>query len=306
MKLLNRLTNAFPFWVLAGAGLALAKPELFTWFKGPLIPLGLGIIMLGMGLTMTAEDFRGILRYPKGVFCGAALQYLIMPFLGWSLSYVFKLPAPFAVGLILVACCPGGTASNVVTYLAGANVPLSVTMTTVTTLMAVVMTPALTAWLAGSRIAVNFWGLLFNTFQVVIIPVAAGVAMNQFMPRTTKWLLPAAPLAAVFFITLIVSSIVGLERDEILRSGPALLAAVFFLHAGGYFLGYVFAYLWLRNKTDARTVSIEVGMQNSGLGVVLARSNFASPLVAIPCAISSVIHSLLGSLLAAIWRRDTI
>lgn len=304
-KILQTLTQAFPLWILAGAGLSLAFPPLFTWFSGPLIPLGLAVIMLGMGLTLTPEDFQAVLvREPRAMAAGVILQYTVMPFLGWSLGYLFDLPLPYAVGLVLVACCPGGTASNVVSYLAKAHVPLSVTMTAISTLLAVIMTPFLTALLAGQRIEVNAWGLLMSTVQVVILPVAAGLLMNRFLPAVTLKLLPAAPLAAVVFITLIVSSIVGAGRDAILECGPRLIGAVFSLHALGFLMGYLLSFKIFRNETVARTVSIEVGMQNSGLGVVLARANFADPVTAIPSAISSVFHSIIGSLLAAAWSRQ--
>lgn len=302
--MLNLLTNLFPLWVLAGALLALWQPALFTWFSGPLIPSGLGVIMLGMGLTLTVDDFRRIAQMPGRILTGAALQYTIMPLMGWAMAGLFKLPPALAAGLILVACCPGGTASNVVTYLAKADVPLSVTMTTLTTLMAVIMTPSLTTWLVGSRVEVSFWGLLRDTIQVVVLPVVLGVALNRFFPKVTARILPAAPLMAVIFIMLIVSSIVGMGRDHILTSGLSLIAAVAGLHISGFFMGYIAALIITRNEIAARTISIEVGMQNSGLGVVLARSNFASPLTAIPCAISSVFHSLIGSLLAAFWRNQ--
>lgn len=306
-RLFQTLTNAFPVWVLAGALLALVYPPLFIWFSGPWIPAGLAVIMLGMGLTLTPEDFRSVfVRQPRRVLLGVLLQYTVMPFLGWLLSDLFALPAPFAAGLILVACCPGGTASNVVTYLARAHVPLSVTMTAASTLLAVVMTPLLTALLAGSRVEVNAWGLLVSTFQVVILPVAAGVLMNRFLPGLTRAVLPAAPLTAVLFITLIVSSIVGAGRGIILECGFRLIGAVFSLHAFGFLFGYLLSFRVTRDETTARTVSIEVGMQNSGLGVVLARSNFADPATAIPSAISSVFHSLIGSLLAALWSRRPI
>lgn len=304
MRIFNLLTNAFPIWVLTAALLSLWHPPLFVWFRGDLIPAGLAIIMLGMGLTLSPEDFRKILKAPARTASGFILQYTVMPFLGWSLSILFDLPAPFAAGLILVACCPGGTASNVVTYLAKADVALSVTMTAVSTLSAVVMTPLLTSWLAGSRVDVHFWGLLASTFQIVILPVFAGILLNRFARGITKKILPAAPLTAVIFITLIVASIVGQGRDLILESGMQLIGAVFSLHASGFFLGYVLSKRVHRDEKSARTISIEVGMQNSGLGVVLAQKNFANPAVAIPSAISSVFHSLLGSLLAAFWGRS--
>lgn len=298
------MTDAFPFWVLGASIVALCKPAVFTWFSGPLIPIGLGIIMLGMGLTLRLEDFTGVLKYPFWVFMGVFLQYTVMPFLGWSLAYLYRLPTPFAVGLMLVANCPGGTASNVVTYLARGNVPLSVTMTAISTLLAVLMTPLLTTILAGSRIDVNGWGLFFSTIQVVILPIAIGIFMNRYLPRATQRLISFSPLIAVVFITLIVASIVGGGRDEILKSGKILILAVFSLHAFGFLLGYILSRIFIRLEIPARTISIEVGMQNSGLGVVLARQNFTNPLVAIPSAISSVFHSLIGSLLASFWRLD--
>lgn len=302
--MIKRLTDAFPIWVLAGALLALYHPPLFTWFSGPLIPLGLGIIMLGMGLTLDWKDFSEVIRKPHLVFLGVLLQYTVMPFLGWGIANLFGLPVAFAVGLILVACCPGGTASNVVTYLAKGDVPLSVTMTSVSTLLAVVTTPVLTTLLAGSRIYVNGWGLFWSTVQVVILPIAFGVLMNRFLPKTTKKLVTFSPLVAVIFITLIVASIVGSGREQILKSGLVLILAVFSLHSFGFLLGYIFSRLAKAGIISARTISIEVGMQNSGLGVVLARQNFADPLVAIPSAISSVFHSVIASSLAAFWRLD--
>ena len=302
LKIINWLTNAFPLWVLLASVASLIHPPLFTWFSGELIPIGLGIIMLGMGLTLRVEDFERVLRYPLWVFVGVFLQYTVMPSLGWGLGYIFKLPVPFAVGLVLVACCPGGTASNVVSYLARADVPLSVTMTTISTLLAVVMTPLLTAFLAGSRINVNAWGLFLSTVQVVILPIVIGLLMNRYLPKVTKKVVTISPLVAVIFITLIVASIVGAGRDAILKSGVSLILAVFSLHAFGFLLGYFFSRIWIGHEIPARTISIEVGMQNSGLGVVLARQNFTNPLVAIPSAISSVFHSLIASLLAAYWR----
>lgn len=302
MRLFSRLTAAFPLWVTAASLLSLWHPALFTWFTGPLLSIGLGVIMLGMGLTLTADDFSEVLKHPGRTLTGVVLQYTIMPALGWSLASLFGLPAPFAVGLILVACCPGGTASNVVSYIARADVALSVTMTSITTLMAVVMTPLLTAWLAGSRVNVPAAGLFWSTIQVVILPVAAGVLLRRFLPGFTSRIVPAAPLVAVIFITLIVASIIGAGREAILKAGIRLIGAVFSLHAGGFLLGYLGSLLVNRHEITARTVSIEVGMQNSGLGVVLARQNFADPLTAIPSAISSLFHSVIASALAGIWR----
>lgn len=296
------LTNLFPVWVSIAAIVALIRPELLTWFHGPFITVGLGIIMLGMGLTLSVDDFKGILLYPAWVLTGVVLQYTVMPFLGWSLSYAFNLPTPLAVGLILVACCPGGTASNVVTYLARGHVALSVVMTACSTLLAVIMTPLLTAWLAGSRIPVDASGLFISTLQVVILPIAVGIWMQKYLPKLTQTVLPFSPFAAVIVIALIVGSIIGSGKDIILESGLRLLGAVFGLHAFGFLLGYWLSRAINRNRIVARTISIEVGMQNSGLGVVLARAHFSNPAVAIPSAISSLTHCLIGSFCAAVWR----
>ena len=304
MKLLTTLTNAFPFWVLLASGLALVEPALFTWFSGPLIPIGLGVIMLSMGMTIGFDDFRRIWRERARVLPGVALQYTLMPGLGWTLATLFELPTPFAVGLILVSCCPGGTASNVIAFLARADVALSVAMTAVSTVAAVLMTPILTEILAGSRVDVPAVGLLLDTVQVVLVPVTLGAVLRWRFPAASRLILPVAPFVAVIAITLIAASVIGSGREQVLRAGPRVLAAVLCLHVGGFLLGYLAGRVFLRRELASRTVSIEVGMQNSGLGVVLAQQNFVSPLVALPCAISAVFHSLVGSLVAAYWRRS--
>ncbi len=274
MKRLERLTNAFPWSVLGAAIVSFIYPPFFTWFKGPWITIGLGIIMLGMGLTLTVEDFVRVLKFPKWILGGVVLQFTIMPLLGWSIGLFFKLPTELAVGLVLVACCPGGTASNVVTYLARANVCLSVTMTAISTMLAIVLTPFLTYFLVGNRVDVNAWGLLLSTFQVVILPVTLGVLANRFLPKLTQKVLPASPLVAVIFITLIVASVVGAGKEQIIEAGASLMLSVAMLLVLGFFLGYFISVFLFKKEEIARTISIEVGMQNSGLGVVLARANF--------------------------------
>lgn len=303
MNVSNFLITGFPLWVLIASLLALIYPPLFTWFSGNLITIGLGIIMLGMGITLTVDDFVRIARFPFRVILGIALQFSIMPLLGFSIARAFNLPTEFAVGLILVSCCPGGTASNVISYLARADVPLSVTMTSISTLLAIIATPLLTSALAGSRIDVPAFGLFISTVQVILVPVITGVLLNKYFPRFTSHIIPIAPPTAVLFITLIVASIIGAGKEIIVQSGSLLLGAVFSLHACGFLLGYVLSRIVLRDVIVARTISIEVGMQNSGLGVVLARNNFPNPAIAIPSAISSLFHSLIASMLAAWWRK---
>lgn len=301
-RLLAVLINAFPFWVLGLCALAMFQPAWFTWFSGPWIVWTLAVIMLGMGLTLTFADFRRIVQMPRPVALGFAAQFTIMPLLAWGAATLLRLETPFAVGLILVGCCPGGTASNLVTFLARGDVALSVVMTTCSTLGAVLMTPLLTQLLAGTLVAVDGWGLLASTAQVVLLPVAAGVLLNRFMPRAVARVEMVAPLFSVLGVALICASIVGGSAEAIRTSGGRLLLAILLLHLGGFLLGYLVSRLFGYPRVVARTVSIEVGMQNSGLGVVLARRHFADPLTAVPGAISAVCHSVLGSLFAGFWR----
>jgi len=307
IRILSLLTNLFPLWVVVASLLALAHPPLFTWFGKQSIIFGLAMIMLGMGITLDVDDFKGVLRMPRPVAMGFTAQFLIMPFLGWSIAHTLRLETPLAVGLILVSCCPGGTASNVVTYIARANLALSVLMTMCSTLGAIVLTPLLTQWLAGTLVPVDGWGLFRSTVQVVLLPVLLGVALHQKLPRLVRLVLPVAPLVSVIFIALICASIIGQNAAAIFRHGGMLLAAVIFLHTAAFAIGYLFARLLGYEQIIRRTISIEVGMQNSGLGTVLAKKHFADPLTgvslaAVPCAISAVVHSVIGSFLAAVWR----
>lgn len=299
-RLLALLANLFPLWVLLALAVGLQAPGALTWFA-PLIEPGLAVVMLGMGMTISDADFRAVLRSPRAVAVGFAAQYSIMPLLGWASATGLGLERDFAVGVMLVGCCPGGTASNVVTYLARANVPLSVLMTLASTAGAVVMTPLLTRLTAGAVVDVDTFGLLRSTALVVVLPLAAGFALNRYAPRLVALALPAAPLLSVLAVALICGCIVALNAERVRESGGRLVLALLLLHAGGFGLGYVFAWVAGYGERERRTVAIEVGMQNSGLGAVLAKAHFA-PAAAVPCAVSAVMHSVLGSLLAGLWR----
>jgi len=302
-RIFERLANAFPVWVVVACGLALVQPTAFTWFRGDAIVAALAVIMLGMGVTLSVADFARLALRPLPVAVGCAAQFGIMPALGWGVGAAFGLDTPFALGLILVACCPGGTASNVVTSIARADVALSVVMTTVSTLAAVALTPLLVKLLAGRLVEVDATALLVSTLQVVVAPVVAGVVLNRLLPATVERVLPFAPLVSVVLIALVCGSIIGQNASAVRESGPRLLAAVAVLHAGGFALGRLVGRLVGYPEATARAISIEVGMQNSGLGVVLAQRHFpVEPLTAVPCAISSVVHSVIGSMLAAWWR----
>ncbi|MFM1770520.1 MAG: hypothetical protein RJA22_3049 [Verrucomicrobiota bacterium] len=296
-------TNLFPVWVLLGGAAALVRPAWFTWFSGPWIVWGLAVVMLGMGLTLSVDDFRRVLSMPRAIAAGFAAQYAIMPLLAWGVARALQLPTDLAVGLILVGCCPGGTASNVVTFLARANVPLSVLMTMCSTFGAVALTPLLTKALASQYVQVDAWKLFRDTVQVVLAPLLLGLGLNRWQPGLVRRVLPAAPLVSVLTIALICASVIGQQAEAVRQAGGRLLLAVFLLHAGGFALGWAFARALGYGERDRRTISIEVGMQNSGLGVVLARASFPQlPASASVCAISAVFHSVIGSLLAGVWR----
>lgn len=302
LRTLSILTNLFPAWVLLCCGGALIWPEAFTWFNRPFIVWGLGIIMLGMGITLSLDDFKTALTMPRSIGMGLAAQFILMPSSAWLIATFLNLPDAFKVGLILVACCPGGTASNVVAYLAKANVALSVLMTMCSTAAAIVLTPILTSWLAGQYVPVDGWKLFASMIKIVLLPIVLGVSLHHLFPKAVKYVLPIGPLVAVIVIALICASIIGSNAEVVKESGLGLLGAVILLHSMGFASGYGFAKLFGYHALVCRTVSIEVGMQNSGLATVLARGHFTDPLTAIPCAISAVTHSVIGSLCAALWR----
>ncbi|PJZ70647.1 transporter [Leptospira perolatii] len=302
-KIFEKASLLFPLWVLLGAILSWILPEWISWFQGPWITYGLGITMLGMGITLVPDDFKRIASAPKPVLIGVLAQYTVMPISGWVIGNLGNLPEPLATGLILVSCCPGGVASNVITFLARGDVALSVTMTAISTLLAVVMTPALTLLLVGSTVPVKPEKLFLSTFEVILLPVILGLLLNVYLPRAARTLKKVSPLVAVVLITLIVSSVIGSSKQSLLESGGKLVVCVFLLHISGYFFGYWIGKWSTRNSIFARTISIEVGMQNSALGVALAQNNFQNPIVAVPAALSSFVHSVIGSILAGIWRR---
>ena len=318
--LLKTLTNAFALWVIIGSLWAWFYPEHFRWFVDKdnklfgikFIHIGLGLIMFGMGITLSLDDFRAVLRMPRAVIAGVGAQFTVMPLLGFALAQLFSLEAGLAVGLILVSCCPGGTASNVVTYLARASLPLSVLMTMFSTLSAIVMTPLLTGWLAGKYVDIDRWNLFLNMVAVVLLPVVAGVLLNRFLPRVVRHVTPWSPLLSVVIIVLIVGGIIGAAREAIIEHAGSLLVVVFLLHAGGFAIGYGIAALFKFKTAFQRTLSIEVRKQNSGLGSSLAKtekfqgqfhSALDAALAPVPSAVSALYHCIIGSLLAAYWRR---
>jgi len=299
---LRVFVNLFPLWVILFSFTALLRPELFTWFSGNLITLGLGIIMLGMGLTLKITDFKILFKNPRWTIIGVLTQFSVMPFLGWAISKIFDLPNFFAVGLILVSCCPGGTASNVIAYLSNLNVAFSVTMTFISTITGVVLTPLLITNISGELINVDLDSLLLSTTKVVLLPVFIGLFVSKYFQSFTNKIIVYSPSIAVIFIVLIVASIIGEGKEIILKSGINLLISIMILHLLGFIIGYAISFIFLRDKKLSKTICIEIGMQNSGLGVVLAKENYVNPSTAIPSAISSLVHSIYGSIFVSIFK----
>lgn len=318
--MLRRITENFALLTVLGVGCAWVFPAGFTWLTDgsirvagqPLLSLALGLVMLAMGLTLTFEDYRALARMPRALLAGVALQFAVMPLAGFLVARTLGLEPGLAVGLILVACCPGGTASNIVTYIARGHVALSVAMTMASTLAAVGLTPLLTGWLAGAYVAIDRWNLLVNMVGVVLVPVVAGTLLNRLFPRAAARVNAVLPLVAILLVILIVGGIVGGAKAQIREHAGVLLLATFLLHACGFALGYLLARVLGLGEVEARTISIEVGMQNSGLGSGLAKTpafaaQFAqagqAALAPVPAAISAVWHVVIGSLLAGWWRR---
>jgi BASS family bile acid:Na+ symporter len=295
------LTRLFPLWAIVLSSVAYAFPGIFTPLA-PAIPPLLGVVMLGMGLTLTTASFTLVARRPFVVLVGVGMQYLIMPLVAWLLGMALGLPAQLVAGLVLVGSCPGGTASNVITYLARGAVALSITLTAVSTVLSVVATPFLTWLLVGRSVPVPVWSMLQNILTIVLLPVAAGVAINMRWGKALDRVRLGFPAASVTAIVVIIAIIVALNREQIASVGPTVMLAVSLHNLLGLTLAFAVARALRFSQAECRTLAIEVGMQNSGLGVVLAHRYF-SALAALPGAIFSIWHNLTGSLLAAYWSR---
>lgn len=299
----RRVADLFPLWAALFAGAAWLAPGAFAPLRPAIEPL-LGIVMFGMGVTLAPRDFAGVGRRPWMLGFGAALQFGIMPLAAWGVARALALDPELAAGLVLVGSCPGGTASNVICYLARADVALSIALTALSTVLAVAATPLLTDLYLGRSVAVDVAGMMRSILQVVIAPVALGVALNAWLGprlRRARALLPLVSMAA---IVAIIAIVVALSHARLARVSAAAGLAVVLLNALGLAGGYAVPKLLRVPEAQCRTLAIEVGMQNSGLGVALAVAHF-SPLAAVPGALFSVWHNLSGSLLASFWARRT-
>ena len=308
MKFLEKLSDFvgkyMAFIVVVVAAAALFVPTALIWIKTSWITTLLMIVMFGMGLTLDPVDFAVVFRRPKDVILGCLAQFTIMPLLAFALGKAFALDDALLVGVILVGTCPGGTSSNVITYLSKGDVALSVGMTSVSTLLAPLLTPALTYLLLRQTVSVDMAAMFMSIVKVVILPIAAGFVINKFFSRTTQKAVKVLPLVSVTAIVMIVAAVVSANSAKIMTTGVLVFSVVILHNILGYALGYVIAAFLKVPLAKKKAISIEVGMQNSGLATSLAATSFPSlALATVPGAVFSVWHNISGAILANIYSQ---
>ena len=303
-RLCKLISDYMGMLVLMAAVVALAVPGTFSGIKPTVINPLLGVIMFGMGMALRLEDFKIVFSRPKDVVIGCVAQFTVMPLLAVGLSRVFALDEALAVGVVLVGCCPGGTASNVITYLAKGDLALSVGMTATSTALAPVMTPLLVWLLAGKSVDVDVAGMLLSILWVVILPIVAGLIVKGLWPKFTERMtayLPAVSSVAIAFIVLI---IIAANAQKLLMGGMVIILVVVLHNLCGLGLGWLIGRLLRLPDAKRRAISIEVGMQNSGLASSLATLHFAAyPMATIPGAVFSVWHNISGAIVARLYNK---
>ena len=305
-RLCKLISDYMGVLVLLSAVAALLFPDTLSHLKPRLINPLLGVIMFGMGLTLKPEDFRVVFSRPKDVLVGCLAQFTVMPLLAFALTRIFRLEEALAIGVILVGCCPGGTASNVITFLAKGDLALSVGMTATSTLLAPVLTPLLVWLLAGETVDVDVVGMLLSILWVVILPIVLGLVVKRIWPRTTERAAGYLPALSSLAICIIVLIVIAANAHKLLAGGWVILLVVVLHNVCGLAAGYLIGLLLHLSPAKRRAVSVEVGMQNSGLASSLATLHFAAyPLATIPGALFSVWHNISGAIVARIYSRHT-
>lgn len=306
MALLNKFFGKFMgAIVLLAAVVALIYPASFLWVRTSWINYLLMIIMFGMGMTLKPEAFLFVFKRPLDILTGTLAQFIIMPLLAYAISKGFRLEAGLMAGMILVGACPGGTASNVITYLARGDVPLSVAMTSVNTLLAPFLTPLITFLLLKTTVHVDMTAMFFTIIKIVIVPIALGLILNKLFEKACEKASQFLPLISIICITLTVASVVSHSAEGIRQTGALILLAVIAHNLLGLLIGYLLGMLLKMTTAKKRTLAIEVGMQNSGLAVSLAKTSFPDLAMAtVPGAIFSVWHNISGAFLASVFRRS--
>ena len=296
LKLTQFVSKTFALWVLLFAFLAFVSPEAFLEIRG-YIPYLLGIVMFGMGITLTFNDFSEVVKHPKSVIVGVVGQFVIMPAIAFALAKLFALPTDLAIGVILVGACPGGTSSNVMTYLAKGNTALSVACTTISTLLAPLLTPIIFYVLASQWIDIDASAMFASVLKMVLFPIFLGLVIRALFKKQMAQISQTMPLVSVIAIVLILAAVVAGSKDKIIDSGLLIFGVVVLHNCLGYFVGFLAAKALRLNNYDSKAIAIEVGMQNSGLGAALATAHF-NPIAAVPSAVFSFWHNVSGPILA--------
>ena len=302
-KFINLATNLFPLWVIVFSIWAYFDSQTWTALQTFVIPL-LSIVMFSMGLTLKTKDFYRIFKNFKIILLGIFLQFLLMPGIGYFLISIFDVETVIAIGILLVGTAPGGTASNVICYLAKGDIALSISLTTCSTFLAVFFMPTLFWLYTGTDIDVPILQMMLSIFKIIILPVTLGVILNSLNLKFLNKIKNALPLIAITAIVIIIATIIGSSYDQILIYGWLILLIVIFHNLLGFLFGYYSCYLLNLDKKTSRTIAIEVAMQNSGLATALAIKYFGA-ISAIPAAFYSVWHNISGSLIASFWKKNT-
>ena len=296
LKLTQFVSKTFALWVLLFAFLAFVSPEAFLEIRG-YIPYLLGIVMFGMGITLTFNDFSEVVKHPKSVIVGVVGQFVIMPAIAFALAKLVVLPTDLAIGVILVGACPGGTSSNVMTYLAKGNTALSVACTTISTLLAPLLTPIIFYVLASQWIDIDASAMFASVLKMVLFPIFLGLVIRALFKKQMAQISQTMPLVSVIAIVLILAAVVAGSKDKIIDSGLLIFGVVVLHNCLGYLVGFIAAKALRLNNYDSKAIAIEVGMQNSGLGAALATAHF-NPIAAVPSAVFSFWHNVSGPILA--------
>lgn len=301
--------KGFPYTIMIFAAVttALYYPTYFIQINGfkfsSLITPLIQLIMFGMGTSMGIDDFLGVVKTPKGVFIGVVSHFIIMPLVGYTLASISGFPPEIAAGIILIGCSPNGMASNVISYLAKANLALSITITAISTMLAPFVTPLLMKLFAGAFVEINVLHMMWDIIKMVILPIGAGIIFNKLLTGKSKWLDDAMPLVSMFGIAFIIVIITAAGRDNLLTIGPMLILLVLIHNVSGYTLGYWSGRLFKMSERDCRTIAIEVGMQNGGLASGLAKEMGKMATVGLAPAIFGPLMNVTGSILASYWHR---
>ena len=299
--MLSTITHLFPVWAVLLSVIAFIQPALFTSLKDLIVPL-LTIIMLAMGLTLTARDFANVSKNIKAVSVGVILQFTVMPIVALIIATLLQFDVNLTVGLVLVGAVAGGTSSNVMCFLAKGDVALSISMTAISTLLGVIFTPLLVEILAGKAVDIPVTGMIISLIKIVLIPVILGVIINTFLHKKINFIRPSLPLISMVAIVIIIAIVVALNAGKLLEVGSMVAVAVILHNSIGLLAGYFITKKLGFEEKICRTIAFEVGLQNSGLATALAMKFFA-PTAAIAGTIFSIWHNISGSILAGYWSR---